>query len=390
MNRGALIPPHLSGGTPSSSGATSKARSRSMIDGLTTGVQSRPTENPLPARLSLIKTTSDSVKVTETVEGGRGITTHHASVKETVLKWDTAPRTALLIKKRFERAVTEAAVSLSDWLREEKGVTVFVEPAVVEEMPKCPTFDPECEALHGLFDFVVCLGGDGTLLHVSSLFRENVPPVLSFNFGSMGFLTPFDFESAREELDRVLAGDCPLSLRMRLDCRIIRDGVEDERSFKVLNEVVVDRGMNPFLTDLLCFCDDSVITTVQGDGVIVATPTGSTAYSLSSAGSLCHPLSPVLLFTPICPHELSQRPLVFPDCVSIRIKVPPNSRFGAWCSFDGRERQELLHSDEIVVTASKYPVPFIDKASATKDWFTSLQRCLHWNSRNQQKALAKV
>lgn len=123
---------------------------------------------------------------------------------------------------------------------------------------------------------------------------------------------------------------------------------------------------------------------LQGDGLIVATPTGSTAYSLAAGGSMVHPQVPGILFTPICPHSLSFRPLIFPDHVTLCVQVPPGSRSQAWCSFDGKDRQLLAAGDAVVIRTSVWPVPTICNKDASRDWFSSVRDNLHWNVRKLQ------
>ena len=213
------------------------------------------------------------------------------------------------------------------------------------------------------FDFVVTLGGDGTVLYASWLFQRVVPPVLSFALGSLGFLTKFDFEDYQNTLTRAFRDGVTISLRLRFEGTIMRsqkprdtdkhrDLVEEligeevdehrthkpDRTFEILNDIVVDRGPNPTMSTIELFGDEEHLTTVQADGICVATPTGSTAYNLAAGGSLCHPENPVILVTAICAHTLSFRPVILPDTIVLRIGVPYDARANSWASFDGRER----------------------------------------------------
>ncbi|GLI64180.1 hypothetical protein VaNZ11_007361 [Volvox africanus] len=258
-------------------------------------------------------------------------------------------------------------------------------------------------------DFVVVLGGDGTVLWTCHIFgNQSVPPVVPFNLGSLGFLTPFDPDNAEEVLRHIMEGGFPIMLRHRLHCHIVRaaevqcalgtepacavgagsegvcGGCGESREWVVLNEVVIDRGISSFLTNLECYCDGSFVTHVQGDGLIVATPTGSTAYNLAAGGSMVHPQVPGILFTPICPHSLSFRPLVFPDHVSLCVQVPGNSRAQMWCSFDGKDRQALNAGDAVVIRMSAWPVPTVCSKDASRDWFSGVREGLHWNMRRLQ------
>jgi NAD+ kinase len=155
-----------------------------------------------------------------------------------------------------------------------------------------------------------------------------------------------------------LPGNVPLSLRTRLKCVICKTGpecdvcedapfkhVESKQNILVLNEVVVDRGCMPYLGNLDLYIEHKYITSVQGDGLIISTPTGSTAYAAAAGASMVHPNVPAIVIAPICPHSLSFRPIVVPAGVEIKLMVSPNARGDAWVSFDGRNRLQLSKGD---------------------------------------------
>jgi NAD+ kinase len=245
-------------------------------------------------------------------------------------------------------------------------------------------------------DFIICLGGDGTLLYASLLFQQSVPPVMAFHLGSLGFLTPFQFHNFQDQVTNVLEGHAALTLRSRLRCIIVRKNQKDDHreegqngrvestsavnnlpstNILVLNEVVIDRGPSPYLSNIDLFLDGKYITSVQGDGgqhkaarcslemsdecsllfqgLIVSTPTGSTAYAVAAGASMIHPSVPAIMVTPICPHSLSFRPIVVPAGVELKVSISPDSRNTSWVSFDGRNRQELLHGDRYVAANAK-------------------------------------
>lgn len=347
--------------------------------------------------------------------------THHAACGVALhLSWLAPPRAALLVCKPEGGPAVDAALRRVAQLLAEAGCATFVEPAVrarmlaqyagahnllsweplpspqtqvVEEGVALPADAPAQPAIcvappphvAQQLDLCVTLGGDGTLLWLSHLLGDApLPPVLSIGLGSLCFMTPFALRSLDFALGRALRGGFQLALRHRLTCRIVRAGGGADSSHVVLNEVVVDRGDSPFLTNLECFCDGAFVTRVQGDGLIVATPSGSTAYSLAAGGSMTHPQVPGLLFTPICPHSLSFRPLVFPDSVHLRVQVPAESRSVCWASFDGRERQALRAGDSVHVCLSRWPMPSVCAKDATTDWFGSVRSTLHWNERREQ------
>ncbi|KAL8857549.1 MAG: hypothetical protein Q9178_005877 [Gyalolechia marmorata] len=268
-----------------------------------------------------------------------------------------------------------------------------------------------CKKHPHLFDFAVTLGGDGTLLYASWLFQRIVPPVLSFALGSLGFLTKFDYADYQDTLTTAFNDGITVSLRLRFEATIMRtQTAQDDRkhdlieeligeeaennlthkpdgSYTILNDIVVDRGPNPTMSSTELFMDDRFMTSVQADGVCVATPTGSTAYNLAAGGSLCHPENPVILVTAICAHTLSFRPVVLPDTVVLRAGVPYDARTSSWASFDGRERVELHPGDYVTISASRYPFANVmPQGSSSEDWICSISRTLNWNSRQRQKS----
>ena len=177
-----------------------------------------------------------------------------------------------------------------------------------------------------------------------------------------------------------------ITLRMRLRCELIRgDGREAPQSYDVLNEVVVNRGNNAYLSKIECYERGRLLTKVQADGIMIATPTGSTAYSVSAGGSMVHPNVPAILFTPVCPHSLSFRPVILPDSAELELRIPSDARDSAWVSFDGKARSELRRGDCVRIAMSEHPLPTINKSDQTHDWFGSLARCLNWNDRVEQR-----
>jgi len=156
-------------------------------------------------------------------------------------------------------------------------------------------------------------------------------------------------------------------------------------TFIILNEIVVDRGPNPTLSTTELYGDDMFLTQIAADGICVATPTGSTAYSLAAGGSLCHPELPGMLVSVICAHSLTFRPLIVPDSMVLRIGVPYDARTTAWVSFDGRQRIELHQGDYVSIIASRFPFPIVQSKRDNMDWFDSIRRTMNWGIRTPQK-----
>lgn len=324
------------------------------------------------------------------------ITTAERSSKQILLKWESRPQTVLFITKPNSNSVRVLCAEMVRWLKEHKNINVIVEPWVSKELltedsnHQVQTWDNDDDKkmLHKKVDLIVTLGGDGTVLWAASLFKGPVPPVVAFAMGSLGFMTPFPSEKYRDCLDNVLKGPFSITLRNRLQCHVIRDAAKDElvteEPILVLNEVTIDRGISSYLTYLECYCDSSFVTCVQGDGLIISTTSGSTAYSLAAGGSMVHPQVPGILFTPICPHSLSFRPLILPEYVTLRIQVPYNSRGHAWASFDGKDRKQLAPGDALICSISPWPVPTACLVDSTTDFLRSIHEGLHWNLRKTQ------
>jgi NAD+ kinase len=326
-------------------------------------------------------------------------------------------RNIMIVTKARDNELVHLTRELAEWLLctprngSDVGVNVYVDHKLRKSkrfdidtlLAKDPRFEnmlrfwtPElCWTHPEKFDLVLTLGGDGTVLFTSWLFQRIVPPILSFSLGSLGFLTNFDFSQYKEALDKIM-GDAGMrvNLRMRFTCTVYRHQkhtapggpqyIEAEQ-FEVLNELVIDRGPSPYVSQLELYGDDNLLTVVQADGCIFSTPTGSTAYSLSAGGALVHPDIPAILLTPICPHTLSFRPMLLNDSMLLRVAVPRNSRATAYCAFDGKGRVELRQGDHVTIAASQYPFPTV--LSQPTEWFDSLSRTLRWNNRGaQQKA----
>jgi NAD+ kinase len=374
------------------------------------------------ARLSLIRCSDrDSCGLPEPLEESL-VRAEPVGTREAQLLWQDRPRVFLVVKKWHDAAARDGAVEVGDYLVRSYGVHVVVladdgdEYRMPQRFPRIavggdgPLTKPPV-------DIVVCVGGDGTVLHVSSLFPHSMPPVIAIAFGSLGFQTAHSLASFQELVTRIMgtsthkvdsgpseheaasitestsafsSAAISLSIRMRLHVDLFRAGSNPTRdppesTFIVLNELLLERGPSPYMASLNAFVDDELLTTVLADGLIIATQTGSTAYSLSAGGSILSPNTASILFTPICPHTLSFRPLLFPDSAVVRLEVSAGARASARCSFDGRSSRELCVGDFVVVRSSPWPLPLLCRGTATSDWIRSLKSKLLWNVREPQK-----
>ncbi|BDA47453.1 NAD kinase 2, chloroplastic [Coccomyxa sp. Obi] len=373
---------------------------------------SGPRTWPKKAEIYIVRTDGMSCS-RETVRASGCLSFAHPSTQQQLLVWRERPKCVLVLKKLGDEQ-WDSYLRVLRYLGKEEDMRVVVEPheylklSQQSDLNFVDTYNhDEAGRLHQHVDFVVCLGGDGTILHASSLFQRAIPPVVSFSAGSLGFLTNLSLQNVEDDLRAVIYGcedldQCSIeeemrgvhiTLRMRLECRIVRQNQSDntpQELYEVLNEVVVDRGANPYLAKIECWERDTLITKVQADGVMLATPTGSTAYSVAAGGSMVHPNVPAILFTPICPHSLSFRPVVLPDYAELELRIPGDARCPAWVCFDGKQRQELQRGDAVRVRMSTNPVPTISKMDQTRDWFGALERCFGWNDRAEQKPLSYI
>ncbi|KXZ51462.1 hypothetical protein GPECTOR_12g425 [Gonium pectorale] len=307
--------------------------------------------------------------------------------RRALLQWEAdSPSKVLIIKKPKNPAASAKLQEIGTWLKA-RGIQVFVERVVwATEFKEFEVFDPHVN--RDAIDFCITLGGDGTVLYMTSLFEEDepLPPTLCFAMGSLGFLTPFDASAALATLERVLDTSAePLfcTLRTRKRCEVVYDG-QLEAVHHVLNECVVDRGAFPGAVLLEIFADGSYVTNVEADGLIISTPSGSTAYSMSAGGPIVAPSVPCTVITPMAPLSLSFRPLVIPESSSLCVHLPTCARAHARASFDGRRPMRIRRGTSIFFTASLCPLPVISLGRMDTDWYEGITSKLKWNQAIRQ------
>ena len=230
-------------------------------------------------------------------------------------------------------------------------------------------------------DLIVVLGGDGSLLGVARLTGALAVPVVGVHHGDFGFLTESDEGDLTSTLGAVLDGRGAITKRSMLAVTVKRDGDTLCRS-QALNDVVVHQAKLSRMLSLEVHVDDEFLTTYMGDGVVVATPTGSTAYSLSAGGPVVAPTMSAIIVTPISPHTLSVRPLVLPDSSRIRVSVQADGK-DAVLTLDGQEWYELAVGDEIEVTKSRHHAAILKVDD--KGFFETLRTKLHWGARGERR-----
>ncbi|MZP28442.1 NAD(+) kinase [Heliobacterium undosum] len=238
----------------------------------------------------------------------------------------------------------EVAGQMAEWLSQ-REVPMGIPLTRVAELVHSPS--PELRDRLRQLDLIVVLGGDGTLLNTARLAAPYGIPVVGVNLGRLGFLTEVEVSDLFPALERIISGDYRIEERMMLEARLVQDGVEQPPYF-ALNDVVVTKGDHPRMIRVEAAVGDEVVWTYSADGLIVSSPTGSTAYSLSAGGPIVSPELHALLITPISPHALDARPLVIPQDQAVRLTVI-SSHSHAVVTVDGQPGQPMVCGDSVLV-----------------------------------------
>lgn len=259
---------------------------------------------------------------------------------------------------------------------QQRGRVVLLEGHIARELGEAPA---DAVRIAREADLVVVLGGDGTLIHAAGILRESERevPVLGVNLGSLGFMTEVPIGDMYPVLDAVLDGNFTAERRMRLTVEVERGG-RIIHSGDVLNDAVINKGALARIIDLEAFVDRRRLTTYKADGVIVSTPTGSTAYSLSANGPIVVPTLEAVLVTPICPHSLSQRPVVLPALSKVELQLS-HSNGEVYLTLDGQSGLPLQQGDTIHVRRSPRPMVLVKNPQI--DFFGLLRAKLRWGER---------
>jgi len=263
---------------------------------------------------------------------------------------------------------------LEKWLVE-RGVEVLADPDAARWAGGSPV--PRAE-LAGRADILVVLGGDGTLLAVARAVGDAEVPILGVNLGTLGFLTDTRREDLFPTLEEVLAGSFAVEERMRFEVELLRDG-EPLESYLALNDAVVSNTALSRMVHLETLADGAPVTTYHADGLIVATPTGSTAYSLSAGGPLMLPTLEAMVLTPICAHTLTQRPLVLPATSVVEVRVQDTRGGRVHLTVDGQVGLDLEMGDRVSVRRAAHPTRLL--VPPERNRFAVLRAKLRWGER---------
>ena len=285
-----------------------------------------------------------------------------------------------IVAKSHLRAATTHLVDIAGWLGA-RGVQAVFETETAQLMP--PSADRAVagkSALASGVDMVLVLGGDGTLLSMADCIGDASSgiPILGVNFGSLGFLTEITLPELYPSLEAALDGRAHVESRMMLRSTTERDG-RTLAQLIALNDAVITKTARSRMIDLSVSVGDEFVTRVKADGLIIATPTGSTAYNLAAGGPIVHPNVDALILTPIAPHTLTNRPVVIPATSAVRVQPNMEERDEVFVTFDGQAGFQLQAGDEMTVRRAETPLRLI--RPSTRSYFEVLRTKLKWGER---------
>ncbi len=257
---------------------------------------------------------------------------------------------------------------------EEKGFELYLEEDAARKVKRKGVGR---EQIPELVEAVIVLGGDGTMLSVARLVAHKDIPILGINLGGLGFITEVNRDEVKEAIDKMLVEQCSVEERLMLKVHIHRLG-EKITDYLVLNDIVINKGALARIIDLETFIDNQYVTTYKADGLIVSTPTGSTAYNLSAGGPIIHPALNSVVITPICPHTLTNRPLVLSDTSVVEIILQSESE-DVFLTLDGQVGYSFRKGDRVEIMRSEYKTKLL--IPCEKNYFNILRTKLKWGER---------
>lgn len=285
-----------------------------------------------------------------------------------------------IIAKQNKPEAVPIVKNLVEWLHPKK-IEVYIDEGMVKN------FSPSLigvylnsikrEEIPNYVEMIIVLGGDGTLLSVARLVRNHEVPILGVNLGGLGFLTEITLEELYRVLERVIQGDFITDERVVLNAAVIRRG-ERMAEFTVLNDAVINKGALARIIDLETTINGEYLTTFKSDGLIISTPTGSTAYNLSAGGPIVYPSLHCIIITPICPHTLTNRPIMVPDDVKIRAILKTKQQ-EVILTLDGQQGFYLEFEDVVEVRKAESRILLIK--SPYRHYFEVLREKLKWGER---------
>lgn len=285
-------------------------------------------------------------------------------------------RTVGVVAKPHEPKAAQMVRWLVPWLKQ-RGKKICVENGVARAgAQSCSKREIAAKA-----DLIISLGGDGTLLNIAPLVERPEVPILGVNMGGLGFITEVAVDELESVLTKTLEGEYAVEKRMTLEVRVIRKKRRIHR-FRVLNDAVITKGARSRIIDLETYVGDDYLCTYRADGLIISTPTGSTAYSLAAAGPILEPTLGAIVLAPICPHTLTNRPIVVPSAAAIRVTL---RSFGDTVILipDGQQGVRLNNGDQVEARDYGLPVSLIKLPS--RSYYEILREKLKWGERGTRE-----
>ncbi len=271
-------------------------------------------------------------------------------------------------------AAQKAAKKLASWL-EARGKKVFIDNKTAAAIKRagCETSEIPVHV-----EMIIVLGGEGTLLSAARFVADarTEVPIFGVNLGSLGFMAELSLDELYGNLEKAIAGKLETEDRMMLAASVIREGRSIAR-YRVLNDAVINKGALARMMELKVSVNDGHLTTLRADGLIVSTPTGSTAYSLSAGGPIIHPTIRCFVLTPICPHTLSNRPIALPDSVVVDVCLTSPSE-DVSLTLDGQIGFSLVPNDVVEIRKSRYRIKLIKHPA--KSYYEILRTKLKWGN----------
>lgn len=280
-------------------------------------------------------------------------------------------KTVAIIGRHDDPRVAEPLAVLAAYLTEAE-VEVLAVPAVATKLAVRGV--PE-EEIAGQADLIVAVGGDGTMLHAAGLARGHDVPLLGINRGRLGFLADVTPDEMLQSLDRILAGEFSRESRLLLHARLVTSDGSVFTAF-ALNDIVLQRRGTGRMVDFQTSIANQHVNTHSGDGLIVATPTGSTAYALSCGGPIIEPQLDAVVVVPVCPHTLSDRPIVVPASLEIEVKLLERIDTQAEVTADGHSLAAMTAKDRLLISAADTRITLIHPPGY--DFYEILRSKLHW------------
>jgi NAD+ kinase len=283
-----------------------------------------------------------------------------------------------IVTKRHAKEALSVVRTLVKWLKA-RGIEPSIEASLEGKVHGCESFT--LERFPRELSMVVVLGGDGTLLSVARAMGSRQVPILGVNLGSLGFLTDVALKDIYSSLEAILRGEGAIDVRMMLAATLERKGNEVV-SETVLNDVVITKGAIARIIEIGVEIDRQFVANIRADGLIVSSPTGSTAYSLAAGGPILHPMLDAMILTPICPHTLTYRPVVVADDVEIVLTLRGDSG-EVYATFDGQTSRQMEPGDVVRVKRSRGGVKLVSLPA--KNYFQILRNKLRWAERPRSR-----